>query len=835
MSNSDGKVRIVVDSNAKEQAKALKEVQYGFAKTADSVDKAADAYKDYEKAVQHNVDTVFKASSAYSGYQKAIQDNITVLRELAIGGSQNTEGFKKLAEQTKEYKKILADADNQIKQLTEDTKQENSVADKLTGTIKKFFSAYLGMQGIRAVINYSAQSIEAFRQQDIAIKQLNQTLKNAGVYSYEYSQEIQKLASEIQSYSNFGDEAIIKAQALGQAYIGNTKITKELTKAVVDFAAATGMDLDQAFNLVGKSIGSSTNALGRYGIELKKGMTESQKMDAIQKQLAVRYEGSAKAMANGTVIMKNALGDLSEAFGGLFNQIVEDNQKTITKFVNDWIDGLNMVRINIAKTKNLDIKSTQEKIRQLYVEQETYNKMLQKGFVIGPLKNIYAQKLDETNKKIKEAENHVKSLIKAEEKAAITSSKNAFRLNDDYGISSVGGGISSSSKSVEKAKDQYEQLQDAVAKARREIELAALAHGTSSEEVQKAFVKYNQLSTQLSAISSLFENEKEQIKQIKNQYELLQEAVSNAKKEVELAAVEHGTASPEVQKAFENYKLLNTQLQEIAKIFEEQKEKIEEQKTEYQKLSEKIQETKEKLQELYLTEGQSDVFYQYKNQLVELETQMQKMNTAITSKIGVDWKNVSDSIKSNLSSALLTPLQQGESAFQRLATIGLNAVQLVGQAIIKNLLEQITLEKTLNAIRAAGKFVKSFFGFGFENGAAFQSGKVVPFARGGVVNQPTLFPMANGGTGLMGEAGAEAVMPLRRMSNGRLGVEADASNNQVVNIYNYSNAQVETRKRDDNTMDVFIRKVNEALTNERTSSGFRSAYAREEQKGVQAC
>lgn len=58
------------------------------------------------------------------------------------------------------------------------------------------------------------------------------------------------------------------------------------------------------------------------------------------------------------------------------------------------------------------------------------------------------------------------------------------------------------------------------------------------------------------------------------------------------------------------------------------------------------------------------------------------------------------------------------------------------------------------------------------NGNAFVNGRVQPFARGGVVSGPTLFPM-RGGTGLMGEAGPEAILPLKRV-NGRLGVEASA-------------------------------------------------------------
>ena len=68
----------------------------------------------------------------------------------------------------------------------------------------------------------------------------------------------------------------------------------------------------------------------------------------------------------------------------------------------------------------------------------------------------------------------------------------------------------------------------------------------------------------------------------------------------------------------------------------------------------------------------------------------------------------------------------------------------------------------------------SLFGcvLGFEKGGAFQSGRVTPFAKGGVVTSPTTFPMRSG-VGLMGEAGAEAIMPLSRSADGSLGVRAE--------------------------------------------------------------
>lgn len=70
-------------------------------------------------------------------------------------------------------------------------------------------------------------------------------------------------------------------------------------------------------------------------------------------------------------------------------------------------------------------------------------------------------------------------------------------------------------------------------------------------------------------------------------------------------------------------------------------------------------------------------------------------------------------------------------------------------------------------------------GLGFADGGVFAKNNVVPFAKGGIVNKPTVFPFANG-IGLMGEAGPEAIMPLRRGANGRLGVESNGGMGSVV-------------------------------------------------------
>lgn len=77
----------------------------------------------------------------------------------------------------------------------------------------------------------------------------------------------------------------------------------------------------------------------------------------------------------------------------------------------------------------------------------------------------------------------------------------------------------------------------------------------------------------------------------------------------------------------------------------------------------------------------------------------------------------------------------------------------------------------------------------FAGGGAFAQGRVLPFANGGIVSQPATFAM-RGATGLMGEAGPEAIMPLARGADGRLGVQAQGGARPVTVTINVSTPDV---------------------------------------------
>jgi lambda family phage tail tape measure protein len=139
-----------------------------------------------------------------------------------------------------------------------------------------------------------------------------------------------------------------------------------------------------------------------------------------------------------------------------------------------------------------------------------------------------------------------------------------------------------------------------------------------------------------------------------------------------------------------------------------------------------------------------------------------------------DLQGLSRSFGAELTSALKGAAISGRSLQDVLRQIGLS---LAGMALSQGLKPLRSLASSLFSDLLGGRGGALHFADGGV------PGRVTPFASGGVVSTPTYFPMGSG-LGLAGEAGAEAILPLRRSADGRLGVAAAGAAAPVNVVFN---------------------------------------------------
>ena len=170
--------------------------------------------------------------------------------------------------------------------------------------------------------------------------------------------------------------------------------------------------------------------------------------------------------------------------------------------------------------------------------------------------------------------------------------------------------------------------------------------------------------------------------------------------------------------------------------------------------------------------------YRYANE----QGQVQKLITDVTHKEGV--KRVQSALEltrvaaANLGAHNKKAFQISQAAAIANATI--STYESVQDAYKSGL--KINAPAPIPQIAAVG-FAAAALTAGLARVAAIRAQQPPQaFAKGGVVDKPTFFSAGNVRRGLAGEAGPEAILPLRRLRNGRLGVESTGGGRQVVNF-----------------------------------------------------
>jgi len=226
--------------------------------------------------------------------------------------------------------------------LTEFSTQMQNVERRVAKASQKMRKFGQGLTlGVTApLLALAAVGVRAWDQQEQAIAQVNAGLKATGNAVGFTSDQLQKMATDLQGVTLFGDEAVLKdvtAQLLTFTNIANEQFERT-QKAALDLATRLDGDLKSASIQLGKALNdpvANLSALSRSGIQFstdqKKVINSLVKTNQLAKaqtiildELEKQYGGSAEAAAKAGLgpfkQLGNILGDLSEDFGAIIGE-----------------------------------------------------------------------------------------------------------------------------------------------------------------------------------------------------------------------------------------------------------------------------------------------------------------------------------------------------------------------------------------------------------------------------------------------------------------------------------------------------------------------------------
>jgi len=192
-------------------------------------------------------------------------------------------------------------------------------------------------------------SVKAFEEAERASVQLSNALQNQGIFTAELKEEYKGFADAVQAKTGIDNDAIIQSQAVAQTYLGQTKITGELTQAIADLSATMGGDLDGAAEKIARTIGTGTNAFAKQGLVIAEGATEAERYAKVLEFVQLKAGGLAEEFnkADGyTKALSTSFGNFQEGIGSRFAPIVSALRQSFIAFF-DYISS-NPALVDVA-------------------------------------------------------------------------------------------------------------------------------------------------------------------------------------------------------------------------------------------------------------------------------------------------------------------------------------------------------------------------------------------------------------------------------------------------------------------------------------------------------
>lgn len=241
------------------------------------------------------------------------------VEEILIELRADADGLKS---ELNDVRSSIEGGEDAAKDFNKEMQEGSAKSEKSVSSLGKVFRSFLGAAAIaaatRGIIKYGKESLKAYDAQQKAVAKLNQALKGNDAMTSRLARQ----ASELQGVTLFGDEQSLEAQARLASILGqDEEAIRKLLPLVQDLATAKNMDLAMAAELVAKSVGSSTNALSRYGIQIEGAVGSSERLESAVAALNQQVGGQAvRAAQEGLGVYtqySNIMGDIQENIGGM--------------------------------------------------------------------------------------------------------------------------------------------------------------------------------------------------------------------------------------------------------------------------------------------------------------------------------------------------------------------------------------------------------------------------------------------------------------------------------------------------------------------------------------
>ena len=237
---------------------------------------------------------------------------------------------------------ILIDAD--AKGAVREFDKAGAAADRLDAKLEKGSaktSARLQSIGSKTAIGGAIvvgglfKLAQASEEAELQQLKLENSIKNSDKAFSNGGKALTDLATGLQQVTAADGDAIVGAESLLVQMGLTEEQVKTVTPLVVDLSRKLGIDLDAAAKMVGKSIGGSSTALKKAGIQIDESRLKTDAFSATVDALAGSVGGFARqegqTFAGQIATLKNNLGDLGESVGkgaaGVFGGLAGDAAK----------------------------------------------------------------------------------------------------------------------------------------------------------------------------------------------------------------------------------------------------------------------------------------------------------------------------------------------------------------------------------------------------------------------------------------------------------------------------------------------------------------------------